>query len=137
MNADSSIGTRCPSVLITGGSNFPVRKKEKQVAAWERNNREWQEIQGIIGKIKSVGTGGISGDDPNALAKLKAKLEEREKHQALMKAANAAIRLKTPRRVTGGCASWAIPRMRSSSSVSLTTAGASAIRPLNCPTTAP
>lgn len=94
MNADSSIGTRCPSVLITGGSNFPVRKKEKQVAAWERNNREWQEIQGIIGKIKSVGTGGISGDDPNALAKLKAKLEEREKHQALMKAANAAIRLK-------------------------------------------
>ena len=94
MNADSSIGTRCPSVMIAGGSNFPVRKKEKQVAAWERNTREWQEIQGIIGKIKSVGTGGISGDNPNALAKLKVKLAEREKHQELMKAANAAIRLK-------------------------------------------
>lgn len=94
MNTDSSIGTRCPSVMIAGGSNFAVRKKEKQVAAWERNNKEWKEIQAIIGKIKSVGTGGISGDDPNALAKLKDKLAKREKHQELMKAANAAIRLK-------------------------------------------
>lgn len=94
MNADSSIGTRCPSVLITGGSNFPVRKKEKQVAAWERNSKEWSEIQGIIRKIKSVGTGGISGDDPNALDKLREKLDRLVKHQELMKAANAAIRLK-------------------------------------------
>lgn len=94
MDADSSIGTRCPSVLIAGPANFPVRKKEKQVAAWERNNKEWQEIQGLIEKIKGVGTGGISGDDPNALEKLRDKLDRLVKHQELMKAANAAIRLK-------------------------------------------
>lgn len=30
INQENAIGTRCPSVLIAGASNFPVRKKEKQ-----------------------------------------------------------------------------------------------------------
>lgn len=94
MNNDSAIGTRCPSVMIAGPANFPVRKKEKQVAAWDRNNEEWKHIQGLIDKIKGVGTGGISGDDPDALEKLRAKRDKLVKHQELMKAANAAIRLK-------------------------------------------
>lgn len=94
INKENEIGTRCPSVMISGGSNFPVRKKEKQVAAWEANHRDYQEVQDILSKIKSVGTGGISSDDPQALEKLKAKLERLVKHQELMKAANAAIRLK-------------------------------------------
>lgn len=64
MNQDSSIGTRCPSVLVAGGSNFPVRKKEKQVAAMDRNMEEWHHIQGLIDKIKGVGTGGITGTTP-------------------------------------------------------------------------
>ena len=33
-NKESSIGMMCPSVMISGAGNFPVRKKEKQVAAW-------------------------------------------------------------------------------------------------------
>lgn len=94
MNADSRIGCMCPSILVAGGSNFPVRKKEKQNAAAERNMEEWKEIQGTIGKIKSVGTGGISSDDPNALEMLRDKLDRLEKLQERMKAANAAIRLK-------------------------------------------
>lgn len=94
MNAGFSIDARCPSILISGGSNFPVRKKEKQNAARDRNMAEWRRIQGLLDKIKSVGTGGISSDDPQALAKLEAKLEKLEKHQELMKAANAAIRMK-------------------------------------------
>ena len=28
-NKDNEIGTRCPSVMISGGGNFPVAKKEK------------------------------------------------------------------------------------------------------------
>lgn len=32
INRKNEIGTRCPSVLICGPANFPVRKKEKQVA---------------------------------------------------------------------------------------------------------
>ena len=94
MNNDSAIGTRCASVMIAGPANFPVRKKEKQVAAWDRNNEEWTHIRGLIDKIRGVGTGGISGDDPNALEKLRAKRDKLVKHQELMKAANAAIRLK-------------------------------------------
>ena len=94
MNASYSIDARCPSILIAGGSNFPVRKKEKQNAARDRNMEEWRRIQGLLDKIKSVGTGGISSDDPKALEKLEAKLAGLEKHQELMKAANAAIRMK-------------------------------------------
>ena len=94
MNDGSRIGASCPSVMIAGPANFPVRKKEKQVAAMDRNMSEWNEIQGLISKSKSVGTGGISSDDPQALEKLKAKLDGLVKHQELMKAANAAIRMK-------------------------------------------
>lgn len=93
-NQHYAIMTRCPSVMITGGSNFPVRKKEKQNAADDRNMEEYREIQKILDKIRSVGTGGISSDDPMALEKLRAKLDKLVKHQEIMKAANAAIRMK-------------------------------------------
>lgn len=96
MNASYSIEARCPSILISGGGNFPVRKKEKQNAARDRNLEEWNYIQGLLDKIRSVGTGGISSDDPQAVEKLEAKLAALEKHQELMKAANSAIRMKDP-----------------------------------------
>ena len=94
INSANRISASCPSIMIAGGSNFPVKKKEKQNAAMDRNMQEYQDIQGILDKIKAVGTGGISSDDPNALEKLTKKLEKLEKHQATMKAANAAIRMK-------------------------------------------
>lgn len=96
MNASYSIEARLPSILISGGGNFPVRKKEKQNAARDRNLEEWNYIQGLLDKIRSVGTGGISSDDPQAVEKLEAKLATLEKHQEMMKAANAAIRMKDP-----------------------------------------
>lgn len=96
MNASYSIEARCPSILISGGGNFPVRKKEKQNAARDRNLEEWNYIQGLLDKIRSVGTGGISSDGPQAVEKLEAKLAALEKHQEMMKAANAAIRMKDP-----------------------------------------
>lgn len=96
MNASYSIEARCPSILISGGGNFPVRKKERQNAARDRNLEEWNYIQGLLDKIRSVGTGSISSDDPQAVEKLEAKLAALEKHQELMKAANVAIRMKDP-----------------------------------------
>ena len=96
MNASYSIEARCPSILISGGGNFPVRKKERQNAARDRNLEEWNYIQGLLDKIRSVGTGGISSDAPQAVEKLEAKLAALEKHQELMKAANVAIRMKDP-----------------------------------------
>lgn len=94
LNEKSRIGTMCPSIMISGGSNFPVRKKEKQNAALDRNMQDYKEVQKILDKIKSVGTGGISSYDPQALDKLRVKLAKLVATQERMKAANAAIRLK-------------------------------------------
>lgn len=92
LNASYSIDTRCPSILISGGSNFPVHKKEKQNAARSRNMEEYTYIQGLLDKIRSTGTGGISSDDPNALDKLKAKLADLEESQQAMRDTNAYYR---------------------------------------------
>lgn len=92
MNSSFSIEARVPSILITGGSNFPVRKKEKQNAARDRNMEEWNDIQGLLDKIRSTGMGGISADDPQAIQKLEAKLEKLQSAQDTMKAVNAYYR---------------------------------------------
>ena len=92
MNSSFSIEARVPSVLIAGGSNFPVRKKEKQNAARDRNMEDWNEIQGLLDKIRSTGMGGISADDPQAVQKLEAKLEKLQASQDTMKAVNAYYR---------------------------------------------
>ena len=92
MNSSFSIEARVPSILITGGSNFPVRKKEKQNAARDRNMEEWNDIQGLLDKIRSTGMGGISADDPQAVQKLETKLEKLQAAQDTMKAVNAYYR---------------------------------------------
>lgn len=92
MNKGYEIAGRVPSILIAGGSNFPVRKKEKQNAAHDRNMEEWQEIQGLLDKIRSTGMGGISADDPQAVQKLESKLAGLEQSQETMKAVNAYYR---------------------------------------------
>lgn len=96
MNKDSAIGTRCPSVMISGAGNFPTRKKEKQVAAWERNHQEWQEIQCIKDKIRQIGRGAevIRSDDADAIEKMERKLEHLKAQQERMKEANRHIRMK-------------------------------------------
>ena len=96
LNERNVIDARVPSILISGGGNFPVAKKHKQNAARDRNYGEYAEISKLLDKIRSVGTGGISSDDPQAVEKLEAKLATLEKHQEMMKAANAAIRMKDP-----------------------------------------
>ncbi len=92
MNKGYEITARVPSVLIAGPSNFPVRAKEKQNAASDRNMEEFQYIQGLLDKIRSTGMGGISADDPQAVSKLEKKLEKLEASQELMKAVNAYCR---------------------------------------------
>ena len=92
MNKGYEITARVPSVMIAGGSNFPVRKKEKQNAAADKNMQEFTEIQGLLDKIRSTGMGGISADDPNAVSKLESKLAKLEALQETMKAVNAYYR---------------------------------------------
>lgn len=95
-NKESSIGMMCPSVMISGAGNFPVKKKERQVAAWERNREFYQYVQGILAKIENIlyGREIIKSDDERAIEKLEEKLEDMKKLQEDMKAANKALRLK-------------------------------------------
>ncbi|WP_411342582.1 hypothetical protein ACE3MZ_12945 [Paenibacillus sp. WLX1005] len=92
LNKRNIIDARVPSVLITGGGNFPTRKKEKQNAARERNMQEYQEIDSLLEKMRSVGKGGISADDPDAMGKLERKREAMQADQDHMKAVNAYYR---------------------------------------------
>ena len=87
-----SIDARVPSVMVAGPAKFPVKAKEKQNAARDSNMAEYQEIQGLLDKITSCGMGGVMGDDPAALDKLRAKLKKLEDLQAKMKVVNAYYR---------------------------------------------
>ena len=91
-NENFEIQTRCPSILVAGRANFPVRKKEKQNAASNRNMEEYRRIRGLLEKIRSTGMGGVSSDDGSAIARLRANLESRERIQEEMKAVNAYYR---------------------------------------------
>lgn len=95
-NKESSIGMMCPSVMISGAGNFPVKKKERQVAAWQRNHEFYQYVQGILGKIENImyGREVIKSDDERAIEKLEEKLEDLKAMQEHMKMVNKAIRMK-------------------------------------------
>lgn len=93
-NKQFRIEMMCPSVMISGAGNFPVRKKEKQNAAQDRHYTEYKAIQEIPEKIERLlyGTQIIKSGDADAIEQLRAKLEKAEKLQAEMKAVNAYYR---------------------------------------------
>ena len=89
INRDNEIGTRVPSVLIAGPANFPVRKKQKQVAAWDKNQEFYNEkVAPVLSKLEYPSRQGIKSSDGDALQKLKDKLERMERNQELMKRTN-------------------------------------------------
>ena len=92
INQENAIGTRCPSVLISGASNFPVRKKEKQVAAWEANRANFEKADHYLHLLKTAHIQGVKSSDPEALEYLQAKLARLESSHAEMKQANAYYR---------------------------------------------
>lgn len=96
MNREIHIGCMCPSVMISGAGNFPVKKKEKQNQAWEKNHQFYQETQRILEKMESVyfGKDVIKSGDEDAIERLEEKLENLKDTQETMKATNKAIRMK-------------------------------------------
>lgn len=61
-------------------------------------------------KAASVGTGGISSDDPEAITKLRAELDDHQKSQDRMKAVNKAIRTnKTPEKQVAALVALGFP----------------------------
>ena len=95
INKDIQIGMMCPSVMISGAGNFPVKKKEKQVAAWDKNHEDYKQVEEILHKIESIyyGKDVIKSDDENAIEKLQEKVDGLRKQQEQMKAANKALRM--------------------------------------------
>ena len=93
-NKQFRIEMMCPSVMISGAGNFPVKKKQKQNAAQERHYAEYDEIQKIPEKIKGLIYGNqiIKSSDSDAIEQLRAKAEKAEALQAEMKAVNAYYR---------------------------------------------
>ncbi|MCM1500520.1 MAG: hypothetical protein NC124_18820 [Clostridium sp.] len=93
-NADSRINLMCPSVMIAGPANFPVKKKERQNRAAERNHQEYQDIQKYLERIRKILYGNeiIKSDDKDAVGKLQEKLDALQKKQGQMKAVNAYYR---------------------------------------------
>lgn len=94
LNKSNRIETMCPSIMITGGSNFPVAKKNKQNAARERHYKALDEVTRIKEQIEQLiyAQQVIKSSDADALEQLRAKLAEAEALQAEMKAANAYYR---------------------------------------------
>lgn len=98
INRNNEITARCPSILITGGSNFPVKKKEKQIAAWDKFYQECGELfeptdNYYFRKIKNVfANTTIYSNDALAIEKLKNKLHDLEERHEKMKAYNVYYR---------------------------------------------
>lgn len=82
----------CPSVLISGASNFPVRKKEKQNSRRDTLMHEFNDIQGILDKIKSIGTGADDLTDPHAREMLTDQLQRMQAQLDDCKSMNAYYR---------------------------------------------
>lgn len=65
----------CPSWFIAGPANYPVRKHERKMNREATLWKEYDEIKGILDRMKSVGTGPIDLADPNAREMLEERLE--------------------------------------------------------------
>lgn len=105
INKDNEITCRCPSVLICGPANFPTRKKQKQVAAWDANRKNYISLDDARYRLSYIllEEHPISSADPDALDKLNKKLERLQTEHAEHLKANK----KAAAEVKAGRASYA------------------------------
>lgn len=84
----------CPSIMITGGGNFPIKKKEKQNSMMDKHFQEYNKLMSIKNKIHSIVNGSyiIKSRDENVIEKLEQRILEKENYQKEMKEANAYYR---------------------------------------------
>lgn len=79
-------------MLVSGGSNFPVKKKNRQNAREDSLWQEYKEIEVILDKIKSTGSGPVDLADPYAREMLTDQLQRLQKQLEDGKAMNAHYR---------------------------------------------
>lgn len=92
INRDNEISTRCPSVMVCGPANFPVRKKEKQIAAWQANAENFAKAEHYLYLLKHAHQQPIKSNDPEAIEALTYKLNRLQAERDRMKATNAYYR---------------------------------------------
>lgn len=93
INAENRNTASCPSVMIAGASNFPVRKKEKQNSRRETLYKEYQYIMEIPEKIRAIGNNtAIYSDEDDAIEQLEEKAEKYRAYLEHMKKCNAHYR---------------------------------------------
>lgn len=81
-----------PSQFISGAGNYNMRKHEKQMSREDSLWKEYEEISGLLHKIRSTGTGGVDLADPEARAQLLDQLNRHKEALETAKAANAYYR---------------------------------------------
>lgn len=84
----------CPSVMIAGPANFPVRKKQKQNSRRDTLMNEWNYLESYAEKIKHLLTQEqpILSNDENVIELLTEKIADLEAEKESMKAMNAHYR---------------------------------------------
>lgn len=94
VNRYNEIKCYCPSILITGGGNFPTRKKQKQIDMLDNHMKKYNEIMNIESKIRSIANGSyvIKSSDDDAITRLEEKIKAKENCQQRMKEQNAYYR---------------------------------------------
>ena len=90
INRSFRIELMCPSIMISGASNFPVRKKEKQNVARDKHWALYNDLMKVKSELEWMGTPReiIMAGDADAVERLQKKVTELEKKQSAMKAAN-------------------------------------------------
>ena len=96
-NKEYSIEAMCPSVMICGAGNFPVRKKQKQNNAreswWAKYNDLFNDNNYYIRKIENLLMNTtIYSNDEMAIEKLQDRIKDLEELQQTMKDVNAYYR---------------------------------------------
>ena len=81
-----------PSQFISGAGGFNMKKHNRQMAREETLWNEYKEIQAILDKIKSVGSGPVDLSDPHAREMLTDRLNSLRQTLETAKAANAYYR---------------------------------------------
>ena len=92
LNAYNRNAASCPSVMISGASNFPTRKKAKQNAREDTLWREYDSVKSLLDQIRALGTGPVDLADPDARQLLQNRLRALEAQSARGKAMNAHYR---------------------------------------------
>ncbi len=97
LSARLSAQSRVLSPMITGPSKFPTARNQKRLATEQKRTEEliaWSEKE--WGKLKRelADRGPVRTEDPDAVQKLRKKLESLEKKQVFMKEANRIVKKK-------------------------------------------